>query len=70
MEARYATRKQPLLAACQVAPASFDQGMPQLAPFLAPCVETCWRQAPDQPAHPSLWGRRADVARNHGAAIA
>jgi len=40
MEARYATRKQQLLAECQVAPEIFDQVLPRLATFMAPLVET------------------------------
>ena len=44
MEARYATRKQQLLAECQVAPAVFDQVLPRLTTFMAPFVETFCRQ--------------------------
>jgi len=70
MEARYVTRKQPWLEACQVAPAIVDQVMPRVATFLAPFVAPFCRQAPDQHAHTSVWGLRADVARQHVAAIA
>ena len=51
MEARYATRKQQLLAECQVAPEIFDQVLPRLATFMAPFVETFCRQELDQHAH-------------------
>jgi hypothetical protein len=70
MEVRYATRKQPLLAACQVAPESFEQVRPRLATFLVPCVETCCRQERPQPAPPSLGGLLAEVARKKVAASA
>ena len=40
MEARYATRKQQLLAECQVAPELFDQVLPRLTTCMAPFVET------------------------------
>src|SRR5258708_40375133 len=70
MEARYATRKQPLRAECQGAPEIFDPVLPRLATFLAPFVETFCRQELDQHAHPSLWGLLAEVARKNVAAIA
>jgi hypothetical protein len=70
MEARYATRKQHLLAACQVAPAIFDQVLPRLPPFMAPFVEPFCRPARDPPAPTSLWGRLSEVERTNIAAIA
>ena len=38
MEAPYATRKQQLLAECQVAPEIFHQVMPRLETFMVPFV--------------------------------
>ena len=70
MEARYATRKQQLLAACQVAPAVFDQVLPRLTTFMAPCGETCCRQELAQHAHPSLCGLLSAVERKNIASIA
>jgi SRSO17 transposase len=70
MEARYATRKQQLLAACPVAPESFDQVLPRLTTFLAPFVETFCRPALAQHAHTSLCGLLSDVERNNIASIA
>src|SRR5215510_6699680 len=70
MEARYATRKQQLLAECQVAPESFDQGLPRLTTFMAPFVETCCRPELDQHAHTYLWGLLSDVERKNIASIA
>jgi SRSO17 transposase len=70
MEARYASRKQQLLAECQVAPAIFDQVMPRLATFLAPLVDTFCRQARDQHAHTSVCGRLSNVERKHVESIA
>jgi hypothetical protein len=70
MEVRDATRQQPWLAACPVAPESFEQVRPRLATFLVPCGETCCRQARPQPAPPSLGGLLAEVARTKVAASA
>jgi hypothetical protein len=70
LEARYATRKQQLLAECQVAPESCAQGLPRLTPFMAPLVETCWRPELDPQAQTSLGGLLADVARNTIASLA
>src|SRR6266436_5736983 len=70
MEARYATRKQQLLAECQVAPEIFDQVLPRLATFMAPFVETFCRQELDQHAHTYLCGLLSDVARKNVASIA
>jgi hypothetical protein len=70
MEARYATRKQPLLAACQVAPEIFDRVLPRLTTFMAPFVETFGRQELDPHAHTSLWGLLSDVERKNIASIA
>jgi hypothetical protein len=70
MEVRDATRQQPWLAACPVAPESFEQVRPRLATFLMPCGETCCRQARPQPAPPSLGGLLAEVARTKVAASA
>jgi hypothetical protein len=51
MDAQYATRKQQLLAACQVAPAIFHEVMPRLATCMRPFVRTFCRQEPAQHAH-------------------
>lgn len=65
MEARYATRKQQLLAECQVAPESFDQVLSRLTTFMAPFVETCCRQELAQHAHTYLCGLLSDVERKN-----
>jgi hypothetical protein len=70
MEARYATRKQQLLAECQVAPAIFDQVLPRLTTFMAPFVETFCRPELDQHAQTYLCGLLSDVERNNIASIA
>jgi len=70
MEARYATRKQQLLAECQVAPAIFDQVLPRLTTFMAPFVATFCRQALDQHAYTSICGLLSDVERKNIASIA
>jgi SRSO17 transposase len=70
MEARYATRKQQLLAECQVAPEVFDQMMPRLASFMAPFVETFCRQEPDQHAHTYVCGLLSDVEHKNVESIA
>jgi SRSO17 transposase len=70
MEARYATRKQQLLAECQVAPAIFDQVMPRLATFMAPFVETFCRQEPDQHAQTYVCGLLSDVEHKNVESIA
>ena len=51
MDAPYATRKQQLLAECQVAPAIFHEVMPRLETFMLPFVRTFCRQEPAQHAH-------------------
>ena len=51
MDARYTIRRAPLLEACQVAPEVFEQGMPRLRAFMAPCVDTLQGQAPRAHAH-------------------
>jgi SRSO17 transposase len=70
MEARYATRKQQLLAECQVAPEIFDQVLPRLTTFMAPFVETFCRQELDQHAHTYLCGLLSDVERKNIESIA
>ena len=70
MEVRYATRKQQLLAECQVAPEIFDQVMPRLATFMVPFVETFCRQELNQHAHTYLCGLLSDVERKNVASIA
>jgi len=70
MEARYATRKQQLLAECQVAPESFDQVLPRLTTFMAPFVETFCRQELEQHAHTYICGLLSDVERKNIESIA
>jgi SRSO17 transposase len=70
MEARYATRKQQLLAECQVAPEIFDQVLPRLATFMAPFVGTFCRQELDQHAHTYLCGLLSDLERKNVESIA
>jgi hypothetical protein len=70
MEARYATRKQPLLAECQVAPEIFDQMLSRLTTFMAPFVETFCRQELEQHAHTYLCGLLSDVERKNIESIA
>src|SRR5215510_8855908 len=70
MEARYATRKQQLLAECQVDPEIFDQVLPRLTTFMAPFVETFCRQELDQHAHTYLCGLLSDVDRKNIESIA
>lgn len=70
MEARYATRKQQLLAECQVAPEIFDQVLPRLTTCMAPFVETFCRQELDRHAHTSICGLLSDVERKNIESIA
>jgi hypothetical protein len=70
MEARYTTRKQQLLAECQVAPEIFEQVLPRLTTFMAPFVETFCRPELDQHAHTSLCGLLSEVERKNIASIA
>ena len=70
MEARYATRKQQVLAECQVAPALCAQVMPRLATFLGPFVETFCRQELNQQAHTYSCGLLSAVARKNVASMA
>src|SRR6266700_4937209 len=70
MEARYATRKQQLLAECQIAPEIFDQVLPRLTTFMAPFVETFCRQELDQHAQTYICGLLSDVEHKNIASIA
>ena len=70
MEARYATRKQPLLAECQVAPEIFEQVLPRLTTFMAPFVETFCRPELDQHAHTYICGLLSEVERKNIESIA
>jgi hypothetical protein len=70
MEARYATRKQPLLAAWEVAPESFEQVRPRWATFMGPFVATFCRPELTQHAHTSICGLLSDVARKKVASSA
>jgi hypothetical protein len=51
MDTPYTTRKQQLLAECQVAPEIFHEVMPRLATFMLPFVRPFCRQEPVQHAH-------------------
>src|SRR5262245_31372657 len=70
MEARYATRKQQLLAECQVAPEIFDQMLPRLTTVTAPLVVTFFCQELDQHVHTYLCGLLSDVERKNIESIA
>jgi SRSO17 transposase len=70
MEARYPIRKHQLLEECQVAPESFDQGIPRWSTFMAPCVETLQGQALTQPAQTSVSGLLSDVEHKNVESIA
>src|SRR5262245_28473882 len=70
MEARYATRKQQLLAECQVAPELFDHMLPRLTTFMAPFVATFCRPELEQHAHTYLCGLLSDVDRKNIASSA
>ena len=70
MEARYALRKHPWLAACQGPPEMVAPGSPRLDALLEPFVTTCEGQAPAPHAPTSLWGLLSDVARTNIASIA
>jgi len=70
MEARYAIRQYPWLAACQGAPEIFDQVMPRLSTLREPLVETFQGQALTQHAKTSGSGLLSDVGRKNVASIA
>jgi len=70
MEARYATRKNQLLAECQLAPEIFDQVMPRLSTFMGPFVDTLCGQALHQHAQASVCGLLSDVERKNVESIA
>ena len=55
MEARYATRKQPLLAECQVAPGDLRAGAAAFDHLHGAFVETFCRPELDQHAHTYIW---------------
>jgi SRSO17 transposase len=70
MEARYTIRKHQLLEECQVAPESFDQVIPRLSTFMAPCVETLQGQARTQHVQTSVSGLLSDVEHKNVESIA
>src|SRR3989449_155480 len=70
MEVEYATRKQPLLHECHVAPEIFHQVMPRLATFLAPFVRPFCRQEPAHHAHTYVYGLLSDLERKNVESIA
>ena len=65
MDARYAIRKSPLLAACQVAPEIFEQVIPRLYTFMEPFVTIFQGQAADQHAKTYICGLLSDVERKN-----
>jgi hypothetical protein len=70
MEARYAWRKSPLLDACQIAPALFEQVIPRLYTFMKPFVRIFQGQAAAQHAKTSVCGLLSNVAHQNIASIA
>jgi SRSO17 transposase len=70
MEAEYATRRQPLLEECQVAPEIFDQVMARLETFMVPFVSTFRRQEPSAHAHTYVRGLLSEVERKNVESIA
>jgi SRSO17 transposase len=70
MEARYALRKTPLLAECQIAPEIFEQVIPRLYAFMKPFVTPFQGQAADQHAKTSVCGLLSNVAHTNIASIA
>ena len=70
MEARYPTRKNQLLQACQVAPEIFHQVMPRWHTFMDPFVAIFPTQTLTQQARTSVSGLRSDVERTNVASIA
>lgn len=70
MDAQYATRKQPLLAECQVAPEICHEVMPRLDTCMLPFVRTFCRQDPAHHAHTSVDGLLADLERKTVESIA
>jgi SRSO17 transposase len=70
MEAEYATRRQPLLEECQVAPESFAQVLARLETFMVPLVSTLRRQEPSAHAHTYVRGLLLEVERKNVESIA
>ena len=70
MDAQYATRKQHLLAECQVAPEIFHEVMPRLETFMLPFVRTFCRREPAQHAHTYVYGLLSDLERKNVESIA
>ena len=70
MAARYATRKNQLLQACQVAPEIFHQVMARVHTFMDPLVAIFPTQALTQQARTSVSGLLSDVERQNVASIA
>ena len=70
MAARYAFRKSPLLDACQVASARFEQVIPRLSTFMKPFVSIFQGQAADQHAKTSVCGLLSNVEHKNIASMA
>src|SRR5262245_24906010 len=70
MEASYAMRQHPLLAACQVAPEMFAQVILRLSTCMTPLVNIFQGQVAEQPAKTSGCGLWSNLERKNGAAMA
>src|SRR4030095_12103626 len=70
MEARYAFRKNQLLADCQIAPEVFEPAIPRLHTFMKPFVRLFQGQAADQHAKTYVCGLLSNVERKNIASIA
>ena len=70
MDARYTIRKTQLLDECQVAPEIFEQVIPRLYAFMAPCVKTFQGQIAAQHAKTYVCGLLSDVEHKNVESIA
>ena len=70
MDARSTIRRAQLLAECQIAPEVFEQVMPRLRAFMAPCVDPLQGQAPRAHAQTYVRGLLSDVERKNVESIA
>jgi FOG: Transposase len=70
MDAQYATRTQPLLAECQVAPEIVHEVRPRLETFMRPFVRTFCRQEPVPHAHTYVDGLLSALERQNVESIA
>ena len=70
MEARYASRKRPLLDECQVSPAIFEHVIPRLYSFMKPFVTIFQGQVGDQHAKTYVCGLLSNLERKNVESIA